>query len=174
MGSSVPGRPCRALPPSSVVVSGARLEEEKSGLVLPLDFPKRRRTGAPKTQEKEPKPEPFPAWLFSGPTPHAEESGSGEGSAPERVVLREQLISPGLISFANALGLRNRLNSPGVNRLGGCWLLITLRLSQEESQGVAAEGVGAWLPSEAEASLCPSCTALRKNSPKLAPNKWPS
>lgn len=71
----------------------------------------------------------FIASLWQAPQPVQSE---GFTPAPERAVLREQLISSRLISLANALGLRNRLHLPGVNRLGGCWLLMTLCLSQGE------------------------------------------
>jgi len=58
--------PSQNSPTLKRVVPGA--ESEKSGVVLPLNFPKRRHTGAPKAWEKKPKPEPFR--LLSGQAPH--------------------------------------------------------------------------------------------------------
>lgn len=82
--------------------------------------------------------------------------------APERAALREQLISSGLISLANAPGLRNRSHSP-CKQAG--WLLAANTCAPLPSGVLRRDGMcpgvfGVWFPWGAGASLCPSCMAF--------------
>lgn len=122
----------KSSPTSKNGVSGARLEEEKSGVVLLLEFPKKKTQRGAKDLTKETEDSLFFAQQLSGQAPHPTKANN---SAPELVVLREQFISLGLISFANTLGLRNHLN--WCKQAG--WLLAVQNLMQSPKELLGKE-----------------------------------